>query len=163
MKDYGPKLAPRIAEDLQPGEEIRAAVRTQSVADATRAGGVGGVAGSVGGVAAVGILAVFALREAHNASRRPAPELTPETMKLAALGLTDRRLAVWARSKMTGRPGELLGAISLDELRSVIGERGRLAHVLRLGLTSGDELTLEVFRGDDVEHFARAFSALRSA
>lgn len=52
-------------------------MRTQSVADATRAGGAGGVAGAVGGVAALGILAVFALREA---TRAEPEELTPEAM-----------------------------------------------------------------------------------
>jgi len=64
---------------------------------------------------------------------------------------------VWRRSKWTGRTGELLGALSREDVSPVEGRRGGLAHVVALSLANGDALALEVFRGDDVEHFAAAY------
>jgi len=136
-------------EHLEAGEGVVAGVRVNQKG-ASRAAAGGAVGGLLG--AAVAHKMTKGGREAQAAAGFP-----PNAQ--LAFALTDRRLLVFDRGAMSGRPKRFLTSMPLSDIVSVRYEPAKLVPRIHLGLASGAEVGFEAVRLDDPEHFAAALDA----
>jgi hypothetical protein len=155
MTDFADALASFAADLLQPGERLLAAVRGR----ARDTGAEGGrsaepYVGKIGSVLGPKI-------------PRPRPSTDPRTglpslPPLLDLGLTDRRVLVFARGAITGRTRRLTGLIPRDRVHRLELDAARLPFGrdrLTIHLVDGAPLTVEVARATDTTRFVDAFHA----
>lgn len=166
MADYTKKLQP-VAEDvLESGERLLGAVRA-SGRGVTRAV-IGGAAGAVGGVTAApamgGVGAVIgseagAADRAEGRQEEEAAGLPPLPPQMA-LGLTDRRLLIFKRSALSGKPKELVAQIPRDRIEGIEGEDSGSAlkpDRLTVVLIDGGQVSFEIPRADGFAPLVEAF------
>jgi hypothetical protein len=146
-------LEAEAAPHLEPGERIVAGARVNQRGRTVGTGLNGGIGGRAG--------AVVGQRLVRPGGAARAPVGFPATTQMA-LALTDRRLMVFARGSVTGRPKDYLASLRLDEIADVEYVPGRIVPHLVLRLANGTRVELEALRIDAPEELAQALQeALR--
>ncbi len=135
---------------LEPGEEFLGGTRVNQKGMAKAAAGFG-IGGAIGG----GIAAA-----ATSKNRAAQTDAGFPTTPQLAFGLTDRRLLVFNRSVMSGKPKDLLASVALAEIASSHFEPAKLVPKLHLVLTSGAEVGFEAIKLDKPEEFAAILGQL---
>ncbi len=161
MGDYTPKLSKAATDALEPGETLLAGVRGMSAGSTARI--VGGAAGAVGG-GAVGLVIADRLTGAKREAGEEAEAEAglSELPSQLALGLTDRRLLVFGRGGLTGKPKDLVAFIPRDAVASITGEDSGSKlkpDRLTVQLTDGKTVDFEVVKNDDYRRVVEAFGA----
>jgi hypothetical protein len=107
---------------------------------------------------------------ANNVARSPAEhtKLGSSLPYDLAVALTNRRVLLLAMSALTGRPGRVVGAIPLSDLRAVdvatATSLGVCLHRFSLSVSDGSSLSLESrSRGESVEQFCNALASAVSS
>ena len=150
MGGYADKLQPKAGEVMEPGERLVAAIRTMP-----RGSVVGmGVGGAVG--------AVMADRQAKKAdstkSEGSAAADWPSVR--SAVGLTDRRLLIFDYTLM-GKPKDLIGQFSLDQVASLDLDRG-VTNKVRFNFNDGSAAQVECAKLEKVGDFVSAFENVKT-
>ena len=79
----------------------------------------------------------------------------PFTQQMA-LGLTNKRLLLWSRSQLSGKPKDLIGEIPFSEIIDVIFEKGTLMDRIALTFSGEKVLELESIKVDKGDLFVTA-------
>jgi hypothetical protein len=163
MGDYTPKLAKVAADVVGPGEALLAGSRAMSKGSTKGiiAGATGAVAGGAVGMAIGASIAKEGVEEGRAQAGAAGIDHAPQI----AIGLTDRRLLIWKRGGLSGKPKDLIGEIPLDLVGSIDGEDSGSKlkpDRLTVHLTDGAEVEFEIVKADGYEKILTEFQRLRS-
>jgi hypothetical protein len=128
---------------LEAGEQFLGGVRVNQKGMTTGAA-LGGLVG-----AAVAHRAAKGQREAQRAAGLPA-------LTQMAFGLTDRRVLIFSRSAMSGKPKAFVAALALDDVVGIDFEPAMLLPKLSISFHDGNVARFEAVRIDEPEAFANA-------
>lgn len=148
MSKIKKKLAKLAADGLGADEQLVAGVRVNLKGTALGAG----IAGGIGGIAGIAIGSKI-----MDQGRDDADGIN--FTQQMALGLTDRRVIVWERSQLSGKPTKILGHIALADISDAGFEKGKLGDGLTLTMVDGDTLELEAVKVDKGKDFADRLKA----
>lgn len=146
MANWTKKLSKVAKDDLEAGEQLRAAVFLQPSGTTTKmvATGVGGIVGGA-----------LASRTGGTATELVTDSGTAATMPDTAtvLGLTDRRVLVYGHSTMSGKPKGLKSTMAASDLAAVEVEKQKATFRFVLHFTDGTASVYEAPRmaNDPVE------------
>ena len=149
MANWTKKLSKVAKDDLEAGEQLRAAVFLQPSGTTTKmvATGVGGIVGG----------AIASRKGGATATELVTDSGTAATMPDAAtvLGLTDRRVLVYGHSMMSGKPKGLKSTMPASELTAVEFEKQKATYRYVLHFADGTASIYEAPRmANDPEAFA---------
>lgn len=151
MAGYADKLQKKAEENLNPGERLIAAVRTQP--RGSTVGAAGGIVGEV--------LSRRQTSKAHvEAGAGSQAESWPKVN--SAVGLTDQRLLLYDYTVM-GKPKDLIGEFPLDQLTAVELEKKKLgANLLRFVFADGSGTEVECAKLEKTGPFVDAFKEAKA-
>jgi hypothetical protein len=162
MGDYTGKLAKEASGVLADGETLLAGARAMAKGF-TKGSLYGGIGGAVGG--AIGaMVGARGAKGAAGSADATAAAFPKDAM--IAIGLTDRRLLVWRRSKMTGGVKDLAAEYPIERVASVAPDSTRAivkVPTLVIGFDDGSTVTVEVVRFDGTDGLVSAFERVKSA
>ena len=149
MGAYVDKLQGKAAEIMEPGERLLAAIRTMP-RGTTMGIGIGGAVG-----------AVVADRQAKKAKAKQTEGSAAASWPAvrSAVGLTDRRLLIFDYT-FTGKPKELVGQFSLDQVASLEVEKG-LTNKVSFNFEDGSAAKVECAKLEKVGDFESAFKSAK--
>lgn len=150
MGGYADKMQGKVREVMEPGEELLAAVRTMP-RGTTMGIGIGG---------AVGV--AVADRQAKKSQGQQAEGSAAKEWPAVrcAVGLTDRRLLMYDFT-FIGKPNNLVGQFSLDQIASLDVEKG-VTNRLRFTFTDGSSAQVECAKLEKVGDFFSAFEGAKA-
>jgi hypothetical protein len=155
MVNWPKKIMKSVGDDLNPDEQLEAALFLQP-AGMTKKLAVGGAIGGAIGAAVAGAMT----KEGDGPAAGSIADGFPNPP--VVLGLTSNRLLVWKHSQLSGKPKELLGTIETASLSGVTVEKGRLARPVTISFADGSALRAEAPKGTDPEGFKDAVTRLAS-
>lgn len=133
-----------VADHLSDGEELTIGLRVNLKGTALGVGlsaGIGGVLGAVVGKKTM----KDGIEQAEQAG-------IPFTQQMA-LGLTNKRIILWSRSPVSGKPKEIIGEIALTETVDATFEKGKMGDLIELKFPDDKSLQLESIKIDKGENF----------
>lgn len=150
MGGYANKLQARAGDVLEGGEQVLAAIRTMP-RGTTMGMGIGGAVG-----------AVVAQRQAkkgqaEQAEGSNAAEWPPVR---CAVGVTDKRLLIYDYTMM-GKPKDLIGQFSLDQIASVDVDKG-VTNKVRFAFADGSAAQVECAKLEKVGDFVSSFQKVKA-
>ncbi|MCA1703097.1 MAG: hypothetical protein LC808_07435 [Actinobacteria bacterium] len=150
MGGYADKLQKAAAGDLQPGENVIAAIRTQPRGASTGMA-VGGALGAViaGRQAAKGRQG---LGEGALAQRWPTGRF--------AVGLTPNRILTYSYTAM-GKPKEMTSEFPLSQIRSIELDKRKIANGVIFGFSDDSSAEVECAKLEKVADFVAAFQSAK--
>lgn len=131
---------------LHPGEELLCGLRVNLKGTAR---GIGIAA--LGGAAAA-VIGGNILKKGQDEAKSAGIPFSQQM----ALGVTARRILIWKRSQLSGKPTEILGEIPLSDIRSVDFAKAGLGDKLTLHLGEDKSLQLESVKIDKGALFVEA-------
>jgi hypothetical protein len=150
MGGYAEKLQKAAAGNLQPGETVIAAIRTQPRGSSTGMA-VGGVVG-----------AAIASRGSSKAQERAEGSLAGSWPKgRFAVGLTPNRLITYSYTAM-GKPKEMTSEFPLSQIQSVDLDKRKISNGVVFGFTDGSAAEVECAKLEKVDDFIEAFQKVKS-
>ncbi len=145
------KILQKLSADyLADGEELKIGLRVNLKGTALGVGltaGIGGVLGAVAG------------SKTLQQGIEQAKESGIPFSQQMALGLTDKRIIVWSRSQMSGKPKEIIGEIPLTDIKGVQFEKGKMGDLIGLRFSEDKILELESIKVDKGEDFVGTVKA----
>jgi hypothetical protein len=153
MADWNKRISKAAKDELQPGEEIVAAVFLQPAGTMGQA-----VARGAGGAVAK---AVIAGRGGDGGQTAVDGAIAREFHDVATvLGLTQHRLLVFGYSSLTGKPKGFKHSLPAHALRSVSVEKQKATYRFQMAFEDGSSCLFEAPRlGNDPEAFAAIVNA----
>jgi hypothetical protein len=148
--NYAEKLQKKASEVLRPDERLLAAVRA-----APR--------GSTTGMAVGGLIgAAVASKQAKKAHEQMAAGSMASNWPAgqSAVGLTDQRILTFNYTAM-GKPKDLTGEFSLDQINSIDMEKKKIANALRVGFVDGSVAEVECKKLEKTDDFLSAFRTIK--
>lgn len=160
MGDYTKNLEAKAAAVLEADEQLLAGARGMSSGSTAQiaAGGAGAVAGGAVG-SAVADKATRGRRQEGRQQEAAAGlgELPPQL----AVGLTTKRLLVFKRGSLSGKPKELVAELPRESITAIAGEdSGSMVKPDRLHVRLTDEraVTFEIVKKDGYQGIVDAFA-----
>ena len=147
MKMWVKKMNKHGMHLLQAGENVETAVPSQSAGSMN-----GNVARQVGGLVGAAVHAAMSKKQDESVATAPGiADTMPDGD--AVYVVTDQRLAAITYTVLGGKPDELVGSYSYDQISGVESAKGRLASAVTLTFTDGSIGTFEVPRMGKPEKF----------
>ena len=132
------------AAHLSDGETLMIGLRVNLKGTALGVGLSAGIGGVLGAVAAS--------KTMENGIKQAEEAGIPFTQQMA-LGLTERRIILWSRSQMSGKPKQIIGEIPLSAINDVTFEKGKIGDQIELQFSENRNLQLESIKIDKGENF----------
>lgn len=150
MGGYADKIQDKAGDLLEPGERVLAAIRTMP-RGTTMGIGIGGAVG-----------AVVADRQAKKAQARQTEGSAAADWPAvkSAVGLTDHRLLIFDYTMM-GKPKDLIGEVSLEQVASLDLEKG-VTNRVRFNFNDGSAAQVECAKLEKVGDFVSAFERVKT-
>jgi hypothetical protein len=140
------KTLEKLADGLVDGETVISGLRVN----------LKGTALGVGFAAMGGVLPALAGGKAMKPGQDQAEASGIPFSQQMALGLTTRRIIIWSRSALSGKPKEIIGEIGLTEVSDATFAKGKLGDLISLIFAGGKKLELESVKVDKGEEFVAA-------